>query len=182
MTTKPTPEDIAFFRAQMRGVKRVKTDKVLLKPQRPSSRRVKTRSLETAEEFPFSDHLRETINTDDKLFFSQGGLQEKVLKTLRLGKIPQTQILDLHGATVAQARTLLSDFLNMCLQNDHRCVRIIHGKGKLSLTPPLLKNQVNNWLQQYPDVLAFCSAMPRDGGTGATYVLLRRKKAEELQT
>jgi DNA-nicking Smr family endonuclease len=39
---------------------------------------------------------------------------------------------------------------------------------------PVLKGKVNSWLQQWDDVLAFCSARQCDGGTGATYVLLRR--------
>jgi DNA-nicking Smr family endonuclease len=32
---------------------------------------------------------------------------------------------------------------------------------------------VNYWLRLYDQVLAFCSATRRDGGTGAVYVLLR---------
>ncbi|MFO7910050.1 MAG: DNA mismatch repair protein MutS, partial [Halomonas sp.] len=31
------------------------------------------------------------------------------------------------------------------------------------------------WLREWPGVLAFCSATDIDGGTGALYVLLRRK-------
>lgn len=33
--------------------------------------------------------------------------------------------------------------------------------------------EVNYWLRLRPEVLAFCSATRRDGGTGAVYVLLR---------
>jgi hypothetical protein len=36
---------------------------------------------------------------------------------------------------------------------------------------------VNSWLRQMDAVLAFCSARPNDGGTGAVYVLL--KKAQQ---
>jgi DNA-nicking Smr family endonuclease len=38
----------------------------------------------------------------------------------------------------------------------------------------VLKTKVNLWLQRREEVLAFCSARPVDGGTGAIYVLLRR--------
>jgi len=34
--------------------------------------------------------------------------------------------------------------------------------------------QVNSWLRQMDAVLAFCSARPNDGGTGAVYVLLKK--------
>lgn len=39
---------------------------------------------------------------------------------------------------------------------------------------PVLKGKVNVWLRQKGEVMAFCTAIPRDGGTGAVYVLLRR--------
>jgi DNA-nicking Smr family endonuclease len=58
---------------------------------------------------------------------------------------------------------------------DKRCVRIIHGKGKSSEGKlPVLKGKVNSWLRQRDEVIAFCSARPSDGGTGAVYVLLKR--------
>ncbi len=53
-------------------------------------------------------------------------------------------------------------------------MRIIHGKGYRSgARGPLLKIAVNLWLRRHPDVMAFTSARPIDGGTGAVYVLLR---------
>ena len=56
-----------------------------------------------------------------------------------------------------------------------RCVRIMHGKGLRSGTRgPVLKNAVNSLLRRCDPVLAFASAGLRDGGTGATLVLLRR--------
>ncbi len=180
MTNKPTDDDINFFRAQMRGVKPLdKSDTSKINTKQPPPP-LKKKSLNFNEQennhFEFSDYIQETVTADTKLFFSQAGVQEKTLRELRQGKIYQTQVLDLHGATVEIARNLLSDFLEYSIRNQHRCVRIIHGRGKLSTTPPIIKNHVNSWLQQYPDILAFCSAIQKDGGTGAVYVLLRRKK------
>ena len=56
-----------------------------------------------------------------------------------------------------------------------RGVRIVHGKG-LGSGPrgPVLKGAVNVWLRNSAAVLAFSSARPVDGGTGALYVLLGR--------
>ncbi|RMD71241.1 MAG: DNA mismatch repair protein MutS, partial [Gammaproteobacteria bacterium] len=56
----------------------------------------------------------------------------------------------------------------------YRCVRIVHGKGRRSARQPVLKQKVNGWLRARDEVLAFCSARPHHGGTGALYVLLRR--------
>jgi DNA-nicking Smr family endonuclease len=38
----------------------------------------------------------------------------------------------------------------------------------------VLKGKVDRWLRQRDDIIAFCSARPVDGGTGAVYVLLRQ--------
>jgi DNA-nicking Smr family endonuclease len=55
-----------------------------------------------------------------------------------------------------------------------RCVQIVHGKGYNSPgNQPVLKNDINLWLRQHQDVLAFCSTPPKAGGTGALYVLLK---------
>ncbi len=51
----------------------------------------------------------------------------------------------------------------------------MHGKGHGSLHKlPVLKTKVQGWLRQRDEVLAFCSARPVDGGTGAVYVLLKK--------
>jgi DNA-nicking Smr family endonuclease len=36
----------------------------------------------------------------------------------------------------------------------------------------VLKHVVNHWLRRMDDVVAFATARPVDGGTGAVYVLL----------
>ena len=57
----------------------------------------------------------------------------------------------------------------------HRCLLVIHGKGYYSSSgEPILKNLLKNWLPLQPDVIAFHSAKPKDGGTGAIYLLIKR--------
>ena len=52
----------------------------------------------------------------------------------------------------------------------------MHGKGLRSgPAGPVLKNSVQHWLSQWDEVLAFVSAQPRDGGSGALYVLLKHR-------
>ena len=85
--------------------------------------------------------------------------------------------LDLHGHTALEARESLVRFLNDCLRNGARCVRIIHGKGLRSKNrEPVLKTKVANWLIQRNEVLAFCQARQVDGGSGAVMVLLKSVK------
>jgi DNA-nicking Smr family endonuclease len=187
---KLTEEDLALLQAAMKGVKPLKkSDKVELKKHDRTHSRVSGNLRKTTQHYrsshlrgndsmlvvnELSDHLRETVTTDQALFYAQPGLPPKLLHDLKQGKIKQSAILDLHGYTVERARDAILRMINACLKRGIRCFRIIHGKGKLQNTnEPILKNHVNNWLQQHQHVLAFCSAKSIDGGTGAVYVLLK---------
>ena len=102
-------------------------------------------------------------------------MQQAILRKLRRGQFQVGAALDLHGMTVATARDALAAFLQHARRDSLGCVRIIHGKGKRSHhRGPVLKQKINHWLRQRDEVLAFCSARPMDGGTGAIYVLLRK--------
>lgn len=113
--------------------------------------------------------------TPDFLDFMRPGVQRRLYDDLRRGLIPPEATLDLHGMRVREARLALLRFLVQSLHRQRRCVRLIHGKGFGSGgEAPVLKQKVNQWLPQRPEVLAFCSAPRWDGGTGAAYVLLSR--------
>lgn len=124
----------------------------------------------------FSDDFHpDDVETGEELLFSRAGLQTKLMRQLRRGQLSVRAELDLHGYTVVEARQALTEFLRDSLRHGDRCVRIVHGKGFGSKQKlPVLKNKVNAWLKQRDEVLAFCSARPVDGGTGALYVLLKR--------
>ena len=114
------------------------------------------------------------VETHEYLLYAKPGVQKRVLADLQRGAIPRELELDLHGLTVVFAAQLCREFLADCIQHRVRCAHIIHGKGYGSdERQPVLKRKVNYWLRLRSDVLAFCSATPRDGGTGALYVLLR---------
>lgn len=114
------------------------------------------------------------ISTGEELFFSRPGVPTAALRKLRRGGWVIKGELDLHGHTGDEARVALAAFLNRCMIEDRRCVRIIHGKGHGSKNRlPVLKNKVRHWLMQREDVLAFCQARTVDGGAGAVIVLLK---------
>lgn len=82
--------------------------------------------------------------------------------------------LDLHGMTIEQARPRLAAFITQCVAFDARCIRVVHGKGYGSPdATPILRDKVRAWLVGLADVRAFAQAPDRDGGAGATIVLLR---------
>jgi len=121
------------------------------------------------------ENISETeIKAGDILSFVRPGVQKRVFQDLRRGRLEIEQELDLHGLTARHAHSTLEQFIQYCNRRRIRCVRIIHGKGYGSEdSQPVLKQKLNLWLRQRHDVLAFCSATSRDGGTGAAYVLLR---------
>ena len=114
------------------------------------------------------------VSTGEELVFARPGVPSAALRKLRRGGWVLQGELDLHGHTGDEARAALAAFLNRCMKDDRRCVRIIHGKGHGSKNRlPVLKNKVRHWLMQREDVLAFCQARTVDGGAGAVIVLLK---------
>ena len=114
------------------------------------------------------------VSTGEELFFSRPGVPTAALRKLRRGGWVIKGELDLHGHTGDEARIALAAFLNRCMLEDRRCVRLIHGKGHGSKNRlPVLKNKVRHWLMQREEVLAFCQARTVDGGAGAVIVLLK---------
>ncbi len=117
------------------------------------------------------------VDSDQALHFSAPGIQLKTLQRLRKGHLPWEQGIDLHGLNIEDARNHLSQFIRSSYQQQKQIVLVVHGKAySQSGSSPMLKSYTNDWLRQLPEVLAFSSAQPKDGGTGALYVLLRRRK------
>ena len=176
MTKKYTYEDEgALFRSAIGPVKRLNTDTVILEPDKKPRPVPVFKPLEQVD--PLQNDVEEGLETlfqEDKVGFLAPGLQKNVLKKLRKGYYGLDADIDLHGLTSREAQHQLLHFLHFCVEDGCRCVQIIHGKGYNSPdNQPVLKNDINLWLRQHKDVLAFCSTPPKAGGTGALYVLLK---------
>ena len=118
------------------------------------------------------------ISGEAVLQFARSGPQHSLLKRLRRGELPNEAKLDLHGHTIGEAAAALAEFLGEATRAACRCVLVVHGKGRRSNDDrAVLKSQLNHWLRDDPRVLAFHSARPQHGGSGALYVLLRRESA-----
>lgn len=115
------------------------------------------------------------LENGEELSFRRPHVPQHVLRDLKRGRYSIQDELDLHGLTANEARLMLREFMHDVLLQGLRCVRIVHGKGLRSGPGgPVLKVKLNRWLPQWNEVLAFTTAPPRDGGTGALYVLLAR--------
>ena len=103
-------------------------------------------------------------------------LPVRTWQRLKRGELSAQEELDLHGTDARTAEALLRAFLNDARRHGVGCVRVIHGKGRQSDGIPVLKNLVDRMLRHRGDVLAFHSAPPAQGGTGAVVVLLAPSK------
>jgi DNA-nicking Smr family endonuclease len=165
--------DLELFREEVQGTEPVQHDLVEHERRKPPPiPRARESLLPEQQNRPSLSESE--VQTPEFLLFSRPGVQRRLLAELQRGAIEVGLSLDLHGRRTEEARTLLDAFLADCAQRRVRCALIVHGKGFRSPErQPVLKQKVNYWLRLYPQVLAFCSAPRRDGGTGATYVLLR---------
>lgn len=170
-------EDRALFRSTIGPVSAISSNHRAPVSATPSPRPRMREADEAAvmKELLESQPLDPDLAAGDDLVYSRNGIQTSVLRRLRRGQYRCQAEIDLHGMVVRVARQCLADFLQEALDRDYRCVRIIHGKGLRSgPRGPVLKIKVSGWLRQRDEVLAYTSARPVDGGTGALYVLLKK--------
>lgn len=174
---KISTEDRSLFRSATRDTRPLEQDRITRRapPRRPVPHQTRRDQQAVVDSLLSDDFDPAEIETGEELIFVRAGVQQRVWRKFRRGQYVIQAELDLHGRIVSEARELVSTFLREARAEGKRCVRIIHGKGLSSKGRlPVLKGKVNSWLRQKDEVLAFCSAPARDGGTGAVYVLLKR--------
>ena len=167
-------DDAALFRSAIGPVRELPRVDA---PPAPPKPRPGTRMAELDEADARDEFLRlldeAPIEAGDTLRHRRDDVPARVLKRLAQGQYAAQDEIDLHHATAAAAAALLRRFLREARDSGTHCVRVIHGKGLNSEGVPVLKNLCDRLLRQRADVLAFHSAPPAQGGTGAVLVLLR---------
>jgi DNA-nicking Smr family endonuclease len=91
----------------------------------------------------------------------------------RLLRAPPDVELDLHGKNAGEALGLLETFFDMAHRRGLEKVRIVHGKGKHSAGGPVLDKVCRDFLERCPYAGERGNSGNRDGGSGATWVLLK---------
>ncbi len=171
------PEDKDLFRQACANVKPIHQDKILTQ-QSDKKRKTHDMRRQQVKLDPVPEQFLETSNWlpgEASLEFKRANVRPTDITKLRKGTLAIDATLDLHGLTGAEAIATLDDFIEYARQSNCRCVLIIHGKSHIS-GKPILKNIVNQYLPTQANILAFYSAKPKHGGSGAIYVLLKRKQ------
>ena len=104
-------------------------------------------------------------------------MDRRTARRLKRGELPVDGRIDLHGMTLDQAHGALTGFLRGAYNRGARCVVVVTGKGGEGTGK--IRRETPYWLNQAalrPLVLAVTEARTHDGGTGAFYVLLKRKR------
>jgi len=170
-------DDASLFRAAIGKVAPLRTP-VDAPPAQPKPRpAIRPQLPVTGRDGRIADTPEAALHRGDASAFRRERVPARAWQRLRRGEFSVQDELDLHGANALQAETLLARFLAEATEAGFGCVRIIHGKGggKEGVGGegvPVLKNLVDRLLRQRGEVLAFHSAPPSQGGTGALLVLL----------
>lgn len=178
-------DDHNLFRALMKGVRPVKQNLADTgKPRQVENinhltrRQAATSESSALTDLGISDGQVKPVNPGENLTFHVPDLPLRTFQELKKGLLSWQEGLDLHGFTIENSRAALTEFIRDGHRSASRCLLVVHGKSyNREGEVPSIKSHVNVWLKQMPEVLAFCSALPKDGGTGALYILLRTRKA-----
>lgn len=180
---KDTAKDRDLWRAAMRDVRPLARRKPVPPTSTPVQSAPKKAHLAPAGAAragpPAPARPAADVSAPDISHGRAAGFDRRSAERLRRGRLPIEGRLDLHGSTQAMAAERLVEFIAGAATAGKRCVLVITGKGLGQGGGGVLRDQVPRWLNQPPNrgrILAFDYAQPRDGGSGALYVLLKRRR------
>jgi DNA-nicking Smr family endonuclease len=102
------------------------------------------------------------------------GSSSRAAETRRLKELRPQASLDLHGMTAREAEDAIAAFLRDAARRGLEKVLIVHGKGNHSSGAPVLRAATRRVLESSQLAGRFGPAGRESGGTGATWVLVRR--------
>ena len=103
-------------------------------------------------------------------------------------KVSKTKHIDLHGLTLEQANKTIKKFIEDCYQNSVSKIIVVTGKGlhsnvekdpyvskDLSILKYSVPEYIENNLELMKRIIEIKDAEIEDGGSGAFYILLKKK-------
>lgn len=118
-----------------------------------------------------------------------GGLDRRTEEKFRKGQMAIEGRLDLHGLVLREAEPAVRDFIKAQHAANRRCLLVITGKGQggpedtdrawYESAKGQIRRSLKQWLEApdlKPLILSVAPAQRQHGGSGAFYILLRRKR------
>ncbi|MAF98227.1 MAG: hypothetical protein CMH26_06295 [Micavibrio sp.] len=181
---KDNEDDELVWNYAIRDVKPIEKKRTLSenpKPTKPSQ----PSKVDAAKSTPPPQPLEQTLPKKPAAKkYKSSEIDARTNDRLRKGQIPIEAVLDMHGMNKSQAHNALNRFILSNQAKGKRCVLVITGKGQKNRDPlaeheGVLKAEFQHWINEAPlkqHILQTHIAKPKDGGSGAYYVLLRRKR------
>ena len=108
-------------------------------------------------------------------------IENGMAKHIKKGDFSINAKLDLHGKTLDRAFELFVSFINSNYEMENRNLLIVTGKGNPEKNTGIIRKNFPSWLNNdgIKDKILYVNyANISDGGDGAFYILLRKKKFE----
>ena len=202
---RPTTDELDLFGKVLKDATRIESDRHAEHavapepmpepaPEKPATLR-KPAGHRRAAAPPPPQAVPEIVPSDlqDHAHGTAPGMDRRLQLRLKRGQLPIEARIDLHGLSREKAHVALNGFLARQEALGRRCVLVITGKGRPDWQKPgydvpwgrdereigVIRRALPGWLGDYPNkqrILAFTPAQPQDGGKGAWYVLLRRRR------
>jgi len=128
--------------------------------------------------------FREAMVSAPLMLGGYAGIDRNTADRFRKGALVMDGVVDLHGMSREKAHRVISAFVHDHYARGSRCLLAITGKGvkkggEGEVQPGILREMLPLWLAEpglRPLVLACDVAKQKHGGSGAYYILLRRKR------
>lgn len=149
---KLTPEDLKIWNDFLRGIKPASTETPVALPEKKGLQKI----------------------SKPQLAPSPKPMERKDFRSIRI-----QATLDLHGLSLAEGRDAFEAFIKQSANRGYKYLLVITGKGAIH-SDQTLRRSLPQWLQDSPFcelVISYANpAKPADGGAGAFYIVLRKKK------
>ncbi|GAB7022747.1 Smr/MutS family protein [Salidesulfovibrio brasiliensis] len=180
------PDEADLFFNAMQGVDQLSgsgREVAASKPKVKKSALKKDAEKKALDDFLSGNIEFELEHTEEYMHGYVRGLDSKIFQQLKAGTLSREAHVDMHGLNSDQAFDTLLFFIRESYLQNKRCLLVVTGRGRNSPGGrSVLKQEIQTWLTREPlrrIVLAFCTALPKDGGGGALYVLLRKQKKQQ---
>ena len=181
MSKKPqnplNEEDLSFWEEFSSNVKKIR------QPQEKPTKQVQLKEVipDVKMEEVYSGTVLETLDIDNI-----NNIDGSTAKKFKKSEFRIEATLDLHGYTEDKAYDTVLGFVKSAYIQGKRCILIITGKGlnkekedDIFSNKGILKERVPQWLNSRelrPLILSFRHPEAKLGGSGALYILLKRKR------
>ena len=176
MSKMSDKEDELFFEEAMSGIQKFEKPNKVLETKKTKGTALKKQNNEVYVGKVFHHHVD---------FNQAADIDKQTMRRFKREEFGVEACLDLHGLTVDEAFGAVRQFIFSAFNQNKRAVLIVTGKG---LPHPdqdefdakgTLKQQVPLWLKSEelsPIILTFIHPSAKLGGSGALYILMRRKR------